>query len=244
MITNIQYIIKNQGWQQGQLVDTDFWMGQKSIKHVIRVLLIKDFVLFIEFDKEFSIKYKEVCNTEDSFVYDYKQSDFELIYASTQAEAINDASLMCNILEEKKQKTISKTKDAILKGISVIQNAHSDYELYQKAVEQLNYFQGEEFKDFRKLLLAADYYKYNPDNVESDVNYIIRLLYQERGFCYRDVDNNNIWTYVNLNQAVSIETGCEDRGKECVCIKMVSGDSFNVYKEHSHDLYVALDFLY
>lgn len=244
MITTIQEIIKNQGWQQGQLVETDIWMGIRYIRHINRVMLIEGGTLHIEYDKEIYACDKPEVSTHETEVssLDYSK-DNELVKAHTQTEALADAKMMANIIKEKEQMRVEKIKSAMLKGIKIIQDGMGEYCDNRTAVEQLDKFQGKEFEKFRRLFNNAGYYK-SQDDIDEDVVYEVRRIFRQHGFMFQDEDNECIQTWVNLDKALSVETDCQYDSKDCVHIVMSEDKAFNVYKDTDKDLYLALETLY
>lgn len=244
MITSIQEIIKSQGWQVGQMVDTDIWIGVRFIRHINRVMIIEDGTIHIEHDN-----YIYVCDSPCvTTISPMKSSidfsiDEEVVKARTQTEALADAKMMYKILNEKEQMRIEKIKNAMLKGIKVIQDGMGDYSDNRAAVKQLDKFNGKEFNSFRELFNLADYYN-NPDDIDEDVIYEIRRIHRQHGFSFIDKDNDGVRTWVNLDKALSVETCVQYKNKDCVIIVMSEDKAFNVYKEIDKELYLALETLY
>lgn len=244
MITTISEIIKSEGWQQGQLVETDIWMGVRSIRHINRVMLIDGGTVHVEYDKCI-----DVCNNPEVDTYktrvassDYSK-DNVLVKAHTQTEALADAKIMAKIINEEWQMRIEKIKDAMLKGIKIIQEGMGDYFDNRTVVEQLDNFQGQEYDQLRSLFRHAGYYKDN-DEIDEDVVYEVRRIFRQHGFLFDDKENGGIQTWVNLDNAISIETECQYGGRDCVNITMSNDKSFKVYKDTGKDLYLALEVLY
>lgn len=244
MITTISEIIKSQGWQQGQLVETDIWMGVSEIRHINRVMLIDGGAVHVEYDKYICIWDKPEVITHEARVasFDYSKRN-ELVIAHTQTEALADAKMMEKIIKEKEQMRIEKIKDAMLKGIKIIQEGMGEYYDNRTAVKKLDKFQGQEFEQFRSLFNLADYYK-NQDVIDVDVVYDVRRIFRQHGFLFDDKENKGIQTWVNLDNAISIETECQYGGRDCVNITMSNDKSFKVYKDTGKDLYLALEVLY
>lgn len=243
MITTIKEIVKSQGWQIGQMAETDIWMGVNYIRHINRVMLIESDKIYVEADKCIFADENpsaEISEAKEARTYGY---DIQMVKAHTEAEALEDAKLMAKILDEKQQQRVKKIKDAMLNGIKTIQDGMGDHYYNDEAVKQLGKFQGDEFGKFRRMLLLAGYYKSQYD-IDEDVVCEVRRIFRQHGFMFTDEDNERIQTWVNLDKALSVETNCQYDNKDCVHIVMSEDKEFNVYKDTDKDLYLALETLY
>lgn len=240
MISTFQEIAKMHGWKIGEMTETNLWMGSRCIRHINRIMLIECDKAYIESDKYIDAGSNEAIKYESNDVFTYKD---ELVNANTLIDAITDAKMMIKILGKKKKVSVEKIKDAILRGINIIQDSLCGYSENSEAVKQLDISNDDEFEKFRCFLDLAGFD--NRDcSISEDVVDEIRRIFHQHGFMFIDTYNNDIQTWVNLDKALSVETNLQHNGEDCIRIDMPNNKVFYVFKDADKDLYLALENLY
>lgn len=245
MITNYADLLQREGWQQGQMVETDIWIGHEVVRHFTHIMIIDDKTLYGTFDQLFQVVEgaRERKSLDDRFVFNYADVP-QFIAAHTQEEALADVDEMLKIDKDAIQKKLSKCKNRLNKALTTIGSIYNElnYSDSSTLCHDIVGLQGKEYKDVRIMLdlLGFRRERYNYGDVMVELVNIIN----KHGFIFNDPDNEYISTFISIDHVVSAETECQYDGKDCIVLHMDSGKSYKIFEEDGKCIYKALYEIY
>lgn len=240
MINNIQEIIRKEGWQQGQMVETDVWIGSRSIHHFTRVMVINDTTIYGESDGYIFLDTAIFSSRTSNESHHYYNNEL-CVYATSKAQAKIDIVTLNGI---NKDILAEKTKEAnvgVNKALGIITDLYDKlgYRSMNSVTDNLReHIEDDEFTLVVNFINNLGFYKYDycPDDVIAN----IANIHRKNGFYFEDKGEANIHTFVSLDHIASVQTDCKYSDKQCVAIKMDNGKLLKVNKEDDADLYQAL----
>lgn len=239
MITTIEEILKNEGFEPFKKYDIDKWIGGIAFQYHITGIMFMHGGRMCLWYQDFCI----LC-AKDELQKFYggceivKIDEGPCIWADSKDEMTIDYKNLrdkCNAYKKQKVKKVL----ALLKK-------------FAKAYEELDYdiqadvddaIKVEKNGNFSIILQNMPNWGCYNENINISVQTEITNIYLTHAVNFFNNEYHNIKTHVDLTQAIAVYQ-CMKNNRLCVCIETSDGKKYHIFKDNNNSQYIALCILY
>jgi len=240
MITTFEEILKNEGFEHFKKYDIDKWTGGPRYQYHITGLMLMDgggLCLWYEdfYDRKWS---KDELQKFDGVCKVFTIGEGSRIWADSEGEMNVDYKYLVDKHNADNNHKANNAMTLLKQFAKAYNELHYELQLnINKAIKD------EKNDDFAIIRSRLYRWSDHSEDVDDDAQREIARIYRNHAVKFRNTENQEIWTQVDLTQAVAVYQ-CQYEHRSCMCIETSDGKEYHVFKDENKLEYIALCVLY